>query len=57
MDEELRSVVIMRYFQDLPREEIAEAIGLSLAGTKARLSKAMQLLREKLDLSDDSGTA
>lgn len=55
MDEELRSVIIMRYFQDLPREEIAEAIGLSLAGTKARLSKAMLLLRERLDAADESG--
>ncbi|MBL8878827.1 MAG: RNA polymerase sigma factor [Phycisphaerales bacterium] len=48
LDEDLRSVVVMRYFQDLPREEIAEAIGLTLAGTKARLSKAMLVLREKL---------
>ncbi len=48
IDEELRSVIIMRYFQDLPREEIAEAIGLTLAGTKARLSKAMDVLRERL---------
>lgn len=53
LDDELRSVVVMRYFQDLPREEIAEAIGLTLAGTKARLSKAMLVLREKLgDLGD-----
>lgn len=53
LDDDLRSVVVMRYFQDLPREEIAEAIGLTLAGTKARLSKAMLVLREKLgDLGD-----
>lgn len=49
LDEDLRSVIVMRYFQDLPREEIAEAIGLSLAGAKARLSKAMDVLREKLE--------
>jgi RNA polymerase sigma-70 factor (ECF subfamily) len=54
LDEDLRSVIIMRYFQDLPREEIAEAIGLSLAGTKARLSKAMDVLRDKLRQFDDS---
>lgn len=53
LDDDLRSVVVMRYFQDLPREEIAEAIGLTLAGTKARLSKAMLVLRDKLsDLGD-----
>jgi RNA polymerase sigma-70 factor (ECF subfamily) len=54
LDEDLRSVVVMRYFQELPREEIAEAIGLSVAGTKARLSKAMDVLRAKLQQFDDS---
>jgi RNA polymerase sigma-70 factor (ECF subfamily) len=54
LDEDLRSVVVMRYFQELPREAIAEAIGLSLAGTKARLSKAMDVLRAKLQQFDDS---
>lgn len=54
LDEDLRSVIVMRYFQELPREEIAEAIGLSLAGTKARLSKAMDVLRQKLQQFDDS---
>ena len=54
LDEDLRSVVVMRYFQELPREEIAEAIGLSLSGTKARLSKAMAALRDKLRQFDDS---
>ena len=54
LDEDLRSVVIMRYFQDLPREEIAEALGLSLAGTKSRLSKAMAALRDRLRAFDDS---
>ena len=54
LDDDLRSVVVMRYLQLLPREEIAEAIGLSVAGTKARLSKAMDVLREKLQQFDDS---
>jgi RNA polymerase sigma-70 factor (ECF subfamily) len=54
LDEDLRSVVIMRYFQDLPREEIAEALGLTLAGAKTRLNKAMQVLREKLEHLDSS---
>ena len=53
-DEDLRAVVVMRYFQELSREEIAEAIGLTLAGAKARLGKAMQALRERLQEPDDS---
>ncbi|TWT40383.1 ECF RNA polymerase sigma factor SigW [Phycisphaerae bacterium RAS1] len=56
LDDDLRTVVVMRYFQNLPRDEIAEAVGLTLAGTKARLSKAMDLLRDKLTQLDDSGT-
>lgn len=54
LDDDLRSVVVMRYFQDLSREEIAEAIGLSLAGTKARLARAMEELRTRLDAAGDS---
>lgn len=54
LEEDLRSVIVMRYFQDLPREEIAEAIGLSVSGTKARLSKAMSALRDQLRQFDDS---
>ena len=54
LDDDLRSVIVMRYFQDLPREEIAEAIGLSVAGAKARLAKAMDVLRQKLQQFDDS---
>lgn len=48
LDEELRSVVIMRYFQELPREAIAEALGLTLAGTKSRLARGLAALRKEL---------
>ncbi len=54
LDEDLRSVVVMRYLQDLSREEIAEALGLSLSGTKARLSRALSELRRRLARLDDS---
>jgi len=54
LDDDLRSVVIMRYFQELPREQIAEALGLSLAGAKARLARALEALRHKLARLDDS---
>jgi len=54
LDEDLRSVIVMRYFQDLPRQEIAEALGLTLAGTKARLTRALEALRQKLQQFDDS---
>ena len=48
MDDGLREVVILYFFQGLSRSEVAEAIGLTLAGTKARLSKATRELRRRL---------
>ena len=54
MDEDLRDVVILYFFQGLSREDVAEVIGLTLSGTKARLAKATQYLREKLAGLDDS---
>ncbi len=54
MEEDLREVVILRFFQGLSRNEVAEAIGLSLAGTKARLSRATKDLRTQLHSLDDS---
>lgn len=52
LDEDLRSVIVMQYFQELRREEIAEAIGLSLAATKARLSRALQELRLRMQITN-----
>jgi RNA polymerase sigma factor (sigma-70 family) len=46
LDDDLRSVVIMRVYHDLSREEIADAIGLSVSGVKARLARAFRLMRE-----------
>lgn len=55
MDEDLRDVVILYFFQGLSREDVAEAIGLTLSGAKARLAKATRHLREKLiNLNDSS---
>jgi len=54
MDDDLRIVVILYFFQGLSRDELAEAIGLSLAGAKARIARATRLLREKLQALNDS---
>lgn len=54
LDPDLREVIVMQYFQELSREDIAEAIGLTLAGAKARLRKAMQALRQQLGPTDES---
>jgi RNA polymerase sigma-70 factor (ECF subfamily) len=54
MDDDLREVVILYFFQGLSRDEVSEAIGLTLSGTKARLAKATRVLRQKLRALDDS---
>jgi len=54
MDDDLREVVILYFFQGLSRNEVAEAIGLTLSGTKARISRATRELRTKLRSLDDS---
>jgi len=54
MDDDLRDVVILYFFQGLSRDEVAEAIGLTLSGTKARISRATRELRNKLRPLDDS---
>lgn len=54
MEDDLREVVIMYFFQGLSRSEVSEAVGLTLSGTKARLAKATKVLRERLRVLDDS---
>lgn len=54
MEDELREVVILYFFQGLPRAEVAEVIGLTLSGTKARLARAAKELRHKLQALNDS---
>lgn len=54
MEDDLREVVILYFFQGLPREELAEAIGLTLSGAKARIARATRVLREKLQSLDES---
>jgi RNA polymerase sigma-70 factor (ECF subfamily) len=55
LEDDLRSVIIMRIYQSLSRDEIAEAVGLTVSGVKARLSKAMKQMQDKLKSLDQSG--
>jgi RNA polymerase sigma-70 factor (ECF subfamily) len=56
LPEDLREVIILYFFQGLSREQVAEAIGLTLSGTKARLSKATALLRRRLATLNESSS-
>lgn len=44
MEEELREVVILYYFQDLKQKEIAEALQIGLPLVKYRLRRAKEEL-------------
>ncbi|WP_435922531.1 RNA polymerase sigma factor [Paenibacillus sp. DYY-L-2] len=46
---EYRSVVVLRYFEDLKIEEVAEVLGLNVNTAKTRLYKALKLLRVEME--------
>lgn len=51
-----RDVLVLRYYQDLSIEEIAEVLGCSLAAAKVRLHRARQHFKEKyVEDARDSG--
>ncbi len=54
LDDELRAVIVLRYFQDLSRDQIAEAMDLSPRSVKSRIGKAILELRRLLGSLGDS---
>ncbi len=50
---EYREAVILRYREELPMEDIASALSISLSGAKMRVYRGLKKLREILELNDD----
>jgi RNA polymerase sigma-70 factor (ECF subfamily) len=50
---EYREAVILRYREELPMEDIATALSLSLSGAKMRVHRGLKKLREILEMNDD----
>jgi RNA polymerase sigma-70 factor (sigma-E family) len=48
-----RAAVILRYYEDLPQAEIADALGCSLGTVKSQLSKARATLAHTLEGNDE----
>jgi RNA polymerase sigma-70 factor (ECF subfamily) len=48
LSDELRIVVIMRFWGDMPLAEIAERLGIPVGTVKSRLHAAMQTLRRRI---------
>lgn len=49
-----RTVVVLRYFEDLTLDDIAEVTGLPLSTVKTRLYKSLKMLRLELESESDS---
>lgn len=54
LDDKSRTVVILRYFEDLKLEDIADIVGDNLNTVKARLYRALKKLRLNLEAEHDS---
>ena len=48
LEDELRQVVALRYFAGLEAHEIGEILGITAGGVRARLRRALVVLRDKL---------
>lgn len=44
-----RTIVVLFFYLDLPLEEVAEAVGMSVSATKARLYRSVRRMRPDLD--------
>ena len=53
LSEELRAVVVLFYYEDLPVREISKILGVSESAVKTRLSRARQRMRKFLLEGDD----
>lgn len=56
LPDKYRGVTVLRYWQDLSYEEIAEATGLSVGTVKTRLFRARELLAKELDRQRRNGS-
>lgn len=52
LEQKLKTVIILYYFNDLSTKEISKAVGCLEGTVKSRLHTARQLLKKRLELSD-----
>ena len=51
LGEKERAAVVLRYWADLPDDEIAETLGCARATVRSLVHRALPRLREQLDLT------
>ncbi len=49
LDTKHRSILVLRYFNDLSYQEIAEALGIPLGTVKSRLNQSLKYLKEQMN--------
>ncbi len=52
---ELKTVVILRFFEDMKLDEIAEVLSANLSTVKSRLYRALKLMKLDMEVLDDDG--
>lgn len=52
LPEKYRSIIVLRYFEDLKLEEIAEILGQNVNTVKTRCYKALKILRISMDVEN-----
>ena len=55
LPEHYRTVVILRYHDDLPPRDVAARLGVPVETVRTRVRRGLALLRERMDASDDRG--
>ena len=54
LDTKHRSVLVLRYFNDLSYQEIAEVLGIPLGTVKSRLNQSLRYLKEQMHSGEAS---
>ncbi len=57
LDSRHRVVLVLRYFNDLSYEEIAQTVGIPLGTVKSRINQALKLLRGQLGVQPKEASA
>ena len=52
---EQRLALALRYYLDLPMDEVADVLGITLPATKSRVRRALKALAPALDARDEKG--
>lgn len=55
LSEPLRAAIVLRYIEDMPYDEIADVLGISLGTVKSRLNRAHEQLEQALGRNADGG--